>query len=246
MKRFLIFAAALLIGSFTAFGQITTGNPSHKAIKTGNRPQAGDFGLFMGVETELFEHNETPSDFFSSLKNLTVRPIVNVKYFITDQFETRLGASIYKARNSSTGIAKGATESQKAIEAESSTMFFPGAAYHFSKRNVLDVYAGAEIPLGRSGATVRTDNENSVSRQSFDIGFGGFVGLQAFIGNLPVAIGLEYGLSTMWHLNTQYKHEVAGQIFYGPDTTADTHDKLSMNSGMVGQQIRLTLSYYFK
>lgn len=244
MKRFLIFAAALLIGSFTAFGQITTGNPSHKAIKTGNRPQAGNFGLFIGAETELFAHNNPLA--FLNIMNIKARPIVNVKYFITDQFETRLGASIYKARNSSTGIAKGATESQKAIEAESSTMFFPGAAYHFSKRNVLDVYAGAEIPLGRSGATARTDNENSVSRQSFDIGFGGFVGLQAFIGNLPVAIGLEYGLSTMWHLNTQYKHEVAGQIFYGPDTTADTHDKLSMNSGMVGQQIRLTLSYYFK
>ena len=58
MKKILILATALLIGSLTAFGQITTGNPSHKEIKTGNRPEAGDFGLFMGLETPLFAHNE--------------------------------------------------------------------------------------------------------------------------------------------------------------------------------------------
>lgn len=247
MKKILILATALLIGSLTAFGQITTGNPSHKEIKTGNRPEAGDFGLFMGLETPLFAHNE-PALIFK-LMDIKVRPIVNVKYFVTDQLETRLGASVYKSRNGVKGTAKGAGESQKAVGAESVSIFYPGVAYHFSKHNILDVYAGAELPLGRSGYTVRTDNQNAVTRQSFNVGFGAFFGLQAFIGNLPLAIGLEYGLSTMWNFNEQYKHEVGGNIFYGEKPTTpggDTHDKLSINSGELGQQIRFTLSYYFK
>ena len=46
-KLFLSFAILCLLQgmSVPAFAQITTGKPSSKVIRTGNRAEAGDFGL---------------------------------------------------------------------------------------------------------------------------------------------------------------------------------------------------------
>jgi len=84
---------------FLAFGFVQTtnaqlserdNNPS--VIKSGTRPVQGNFGLFIGPRfTEISEMLD---------ENIDVRglPLVNVKYFVTDNIEGRFGIQYYKTR----------------------------------------------------------------------------------------------------------------------------------------------------
>lgn len=83
MKKKIIMIAMLLCAlSTAAMAQITTGEPSAKKIRTGNRPEAGDFGLFIGTSVNAF----VDAVEFGSLIPM---PIINVKYYVTDHIETR-------------------------------------------------------------------------------------------------------------------------------------------------------------
>ena len=132
-------------------------------------------------------------------------------------------------------------------------------SYHFSRLNILDVYVGAELPLGwetKNYKTVSTNYESQSTKRSFVIGLGAFVGLQAYIADLPLAIGVEYGISSRLDTGLKYKNEYTTNnqttITYSPTNDFQhvmgngTYDKLKARRGELGSQIRLTLSYYFK
>ena len=54
--RFTLLLLALLgLGTVDSFAQLTTGKPSAKVIRTGNRAQAGDFGLYVGATSNMFK-----------------------------------------------------------------------------------------------------------------------------------------------------------------------------------------------
>ena len=104
----------------------------------------------------------------------------------------------------------------KVVTSENRIM--PGVAYHFSPKNILDVYAGVEATLGWSRNSLYNDFQaededgkmkdgyNNVCKSSVLLGGGAFIGLQAFIGNLPLAIGLEYGISCQYDSRLRYKN----------------------------------------
>jgi hypothetical protein len=85
---------------------------------------------------------------------------------------------------------------------------------------------------------------------------GVFVGLQAYIADLPLAIGLEYGISSRVDLGLKYKNEYTTEqgttIKYSPTNNfkylegSSSYSNLKARKGGIGNQIRLTLSYYFK
>jgi hypothetical protein len=114
-------------------------------------------------------------------------------------------------------------------------MFYPGLAYHVNNQNLLDVYFGAELPFGFGGNSY-DDGNSDQSASEFKIGLGGFVGLQAYIANLPLALGVEYGISAL-------NHSVSDGVY--------TRDALTIQKDVdsskfkLGQQVRFTLSYYF-
>ena len=240
--------------SVASFAQLTTGESSSKKIRMGNRPEAGDFGLFIGIPVNNFVDNIEYGD-------IVPFPIVNLKYYATDQLEVRasIDAKAYSAK-----VMGRQTANEKKFGDASSTGHFlilPGAAWHFAKSNIIDVYAGAELPIGWSGAKQRmvdesADMEESVTKNACSLGIGAFIGLQVFIANLPVALGVEYGLSSQFDLGLKYKNKTttAGntQVFYTPDLTdtsipsSTQFSSLHAKRGNLGQQVRLTLSYYFK
>ena len=89
------------------------------------------------------------------------------------------------------------------------------------------------------------------------IGLGAFVGIQAFIADLPLAIGAEFGISSKFDTGVKYKHveEVTGndtQTYYSsaiedlPGYTNTQYDSLKARTGEIGGQFRFTLTYYFK
>lgn len=48
-RKLLLFMLCVCCFGTTAFAQITTGKPSAKQIKTGNRAEEGNFGIYLGV-----------------------------------------------------------------------------------------------------------------------------------------------------------------------------------------------------
>lgn len=258
----ILLVVALCFGAFsTVSAQITQGEPSAKTIRTGNRPGAGCFGFYLGATSDMLKGAISKDLQFKAL------PLLNLKYMSSDNSEWRLGLELYQSSETLKGdamdLASNTISSRKDRFAESSAMFYPGWAYHFSRHNILDVYAGVEIPFGwNSASSVAEDSAASsvltTKKSSFVIGLGAFVGFQAFIANLPLAVGLEYGISSRFDAGLKYKNTstigAQTQISYTPAPEAgfshiqgsDAYSRLKAKKGGIGNQVRLTLSYYFK
>ena len=243
MKKFLSFVAAVLLAVPT-FAQISDAEPTAHTLKTGNRPVKGTFGLYMGVTSDMFKDWSDNNISVSSL------PIINFKYMQTDNIELRLGFEFSKNKTVTKGELSDTDVKSKKVNA--SNTFTPGFAYHFSPKNILDVYAGAELPIGWTRDKVYNesgDDYSSVKHGAFNIGLGGFIGLQAFIGHLPLALGVEYGLSAKLDLGDTYRYAVkssGSKNEWVSDTPSGPRfDKLKKRDGAWGSQFRITLSYYF-
>lgn len=243
MKKFFTFVAAVLLAVPT-FAQISDAQPTSHTLKTGNRPVKGTYGLYMGVTSDMFKDWSDGDIKVSSL------PVINFKYMQTDNIELRLGFEFSKTKTTLKGDVSDTDVKDKKVNA--SNTFTPGFAYHFSPKNILDVYAGAELPIGwtRDKAYQEAgDNYSSTKHGAFNIGLGGFIGLQAFIGHLPLALGVEYGLSAKLDLGDTYRYsmESNGQKNEWVSATpgGNHFDGLKKRDGAWGSQFRITLSYYF-
>lgn len=258
-KLKLLLVILLCVGAMpTAMAQITEGEPSAKTIRTGNRPEAGNFGLYMGATSNMFK------GLFDGNVKMEALPLINLKIMTSDQFELRVGLEFYRSMEKLGGtipVGEATTEVNNERYAEGSAMLYPGFAYHFSRNNIFDVYVGAELPIGWNSNTIISEFGSTSAKNkksSFTIGLGAFVGVQAFIANLPLAIGVEYGISSRIDTSLKYKNEVTydgkTQVTMTPDLerfehidiSADAYDKLKAKVGGIGSQFRVTLSYYFK
>ena len=277
MKTKLTFFIAILglLGghALPAVAQMTTGKPSSKVIRTGNRPEAGDFGIYLGMTSEMF------NGIIDKELQMQALPLINFKYMVSDQFEARIGLELYKTSSTLKGNYTEDIEEQSfslpasTRNSNSNAMFYPGVAWHFSTKNILDIYVGAELPIGWDSSTsldesgtveigetgdyISTISSHSTTKRSFVIGLGAFVGIQAFIADLPLAIGAEFGISSKFDTGVKYKHveEVTGndtQTYYSsaiedlPGYTNTQYDSLKARTGEIGGQFRFTLTYYFK
>ena len=272
----LFFTAVVAVGglSIPANAQITTGEPTSKVIRTGNRASAGDFGLYLGLTSTMV------GDMFDGTVKLSALPLINLKYMMTDKAEWRLGLELYKTSSRNEGVISQTWEDNMydlpltSRNSSSNAMFYPGFAWHFSSKNILDVYVGAELPIGWDSSTEYSEygeldifenpslpnaldvkkilSTNKVTKRSFVIGFGAFIGLQAYIADLPLALGLELGISSRFDTGLKYKHEITNtgsedQIYYTTSLDSDVrYDKLKARTGEINGEVRLTLTYYFK
>lgn len=271
---FFIAVLGLLGGqALPAVAQMTTGKPSAKVIRTGNRPEAGDFGIYLGMTSEMF------NGIIDKELQMQALPLINFKYMVSDQFEARIGLELYKTSSSLKGTYTQDVDEQSfslpesTRNSNSNAMFYPGVAWHFSTKNILDIYVGAELPIGWDSSTsldesgtveigetgdyISIISSHSTTKRSFVIGLGAFVGIQAFIADLPLAIGAEFGISSKFDTGVKYKHveEVTGndtQTYYSsaiedlPGYTNTQYDSLKARTGEIGGQFRFTLTYYFK
>lgn len=213
----------MLCAGLLGHAQITTGESSSRVIRTGNRAEEGDFGLYLGGTTTIFKN-------FDNLENFDFLPLINVKYMFTDQVEGRVGIEWWKEKSTTDD------DGDESIRSESSMLFYPGIAYHFSKSNLLDVYVGAELPFGWGAKKIEYDDDESRA-SFFRLGVGAFIGLQAYVANLPVAIGVEYGLSTLYN-------GVSDGYLYKDGMSIKEH--IDNSKWNLGHQARVTLTYFFK
>lgn len=254
LSKSLILMILLFIGSAPLMAQISEGEPYSRTIRTGNRPSSGDWGIFIGPS--LFEI-EQMLDKDVSWRGL---PLVNFKRYRSDNIEIRCGIQLSNTKSKQNGemiTNEGNGDVQTSVkDQESFYRLTPGIAYHFSSKNLLDVYIGANLPLGLSLEkhinVYDGDNVGTKTRSSFEIGLGTYIGLQCFVADLPVAIGLEYGLTFYKYFGQKYKNidideDGREQTYYTVDSYSPIqYSSLKSSQGYIGSDVRFTISYFFK
>ena len=256
-----------LIISATSFAQIT----ERAKLKTanlmlqGNLPKAGNYGFFIQA-----------GDLSAFLNpDLGANSLLNVKYYKTDNVVYRIGLTASKQSEFVSGTGDVALQSQysdfKIKYSDRTYIINPGIEYHFSERNLFDIYAGSTAKLGFSRIKNVSELNNSSTNYTHETsstgsvvyGLDAFVGTQIFIADLPIAIGLEYGLQAIGNgLNrTRVENETAinGKIYNQEYFTADPfafpnlqnvlptdkYQDLSARTFDLSNFFRFNLAYYF-
>lgn len=227
-------------------------------IAAGTRPQQGDFGFMFGASVE--EIREFADD------DLSIRgfPLMSFKYYLSDQLELRLNTQSYAKSKSIQGTLNNQLGQEDNVEKESFTRFMPSIQYHFSSTNLMDTYAGLGLIVGSEKNQVLTSDKtsltgdyvaNQMTKKTFVTGFNINFGLQAFIADLPISLGVEASLRGLKHSNLQYentfKSSVGGvetnQTYYTIDDTSTLrYESLEYQSFDLGADLRIMLSYYFR
>lgn len=235
--------------SSLSYAQLSTRENTTSVFKTGSRPQAGSYGLFIGPSIREID-DMSKSDEFDAWGV----PLINIKYYSSNNIEWRLGLQFNGKSNTLNGTTDDTTPLD-AVNHESNSFnrISVGGAYHFSPKNLLDVYTGAYIPFGwDTYNSEQTLGKNSLVTSKFApvIGIGAYIGLQAFIADLPISVGLEYGLSGIARGGKQYKNveTISGksQTYYTENKGYGTsYSKLTLGDSSFGTDVRITFSYYF-
>lgn len=263
MKKKALSLLVVLMGVSTAFAQISTGEPNASVLpRTGNRPQKGDYGMYLGASvTQIMDliklNDKAGGDSFWAL------PAINLKYYLTNNWEFRIGFE-FACKGTFNEIAYKYTNDGKITTTSNRnfTRFLPGAAYHFNTNNILDVYIGAQVPIGFD---IETDKSAQVisgkkysktySEGAFVIGGGVFLGLQFFVADLPFAIGIEGGYSGRAILanngmttinNDGTKTKYAGNFMSSTTSGAKEAKRSTYMEGTWGADAAITFTYYFR
>jgi hypothetical protein len=257
-KIVLLVISALLIGTVTNAQLMERDNVSSR-IAVGTRPQQGDFGFMFGASIE--EVREILDD------ELSIRgfPLMSFKYYFTDNLELRLNTQSYgKSKVIQGSLSNNQLGQEDDVEKESFVRFMPSAQYHFANSNLMDTYAGIGLIVGSEKNQVITSEITSVTgdyvanrmtKKTFVTGFNVNFGLQAFIADLPISLGVEASIRGLKHSNLQYENQfkssVGGvntnQTYYTIDkTSAQRYESLEYKSFDLGADVRIMLSYYFR
>ncbi|MFT7085963.1 MAG: hypothetical protein ACJAV5_001685 [Vicingaceae bacterium] len=201
-------------------------NPS--TIKSGARPVAGNFGFFLALGIDQIEDlTEEATEVENAI------PLINVRYYLRDDLVVRGGIASWKKSR----ILEGEIDTSSAFgnlnpggqgfganyehrEVDAYTLLNIGIEKHFKPTNILDGYVGVSLPLGYSRGALYTNRGADgtadfltveTSRFSFVYGAEFFVGINAFVADLPLALGVEMGFRGLGKLGDKFKTTYEGQ-----------------------------------
>ena len=275
MKKLFTFLTVICITTSVSFSQISERVNDESTYLLGARPQAGNFGFYLGLSTaeigEITESNWEESGI----------PLIKVKYYYSDKIVLRAGVQVSKRRRSIEGSAEGSVDfytgfaqDYKHVETDASWNFVVGGEKHFDLSNIFDSYIGVSSNFGYE-RSVRVHNEsysNGDYRDDEGSNFGLTYGLETFIGtnffiaDLPIAAGLELGFIAKNYGANKYKYkwdeEFDGTSNSGTyytslvddfeDETANTFSTSSQFTDLKARRfdimplVRVTLTFYLK
>ncbi len=264
MKKALLVIALVGAASFSQ-AQISDRENDATTFKLGARPTEGTMALTFGFGINS-DDEQRPINLLGKGDLLTG------KKFIKDDLAVRAGIRLYKSSSSekgdldSTAAVPNSLTSTEIKSSEREYVLVPGIEKHFANSNFFDVYAGGDLYLG-----FRKDREvmNSTSRNgnvseyqaatgSTVVGLGGVIGVNMFVVDLPISLGIEYGWNATWLLggatHVESTETAAGttvtQDYYtndANDPTALKYSKLSKSSLSMdtNQNVRVVANIYF-
>jgi hypothetical protein len=252
-----VFAILAIFIAVNSFAQLSERTNDPGNFKFGTRPLAGDWGLNLQMYTT------GAANFDAYFQNV---PIVNLQYYLTNELALRFGIQATKHKTVFAGEGYDTTVTVNTdlgkFSYKTSTreyMVYAGVEKHFALTNLLDVYVGGQIPLGFSGNTQLNDytfnslaNNELVRTNYFIYGMEAFLGLQVFLADLPIAVGVEWGIAGYGKLfNSTYHSEQANggpvQNFYTVpgNNTSPAYSSLDSRTFDMESMVRFRISYYF-
>lgn len=269
MKKILFASIALVCFATSIFSQLSTRENDAQILKLGTRPSAGDMALtFQG---DIL--NGSAASLYNSAF-LSPGDLLTFKVFQSSDIAYRIAFRFYNETEGYDGDAFtvdtiGAPSLPLQYKVSSSEyLIAPGIEKHFMGSNIFDVYVGAEVVLGMGKDKEHFYEEYELgdyyeytaTTSNFVAGVGGIVGVNVFLGQLPVSVGIEYGIglkySTAGKTHIIDETSLAGLVetydyyTYGgtlPIGFGTRFEKLkSSNFGMdTNQNVRVVLNIYF-
>lgn len=258
IKAIIISLLFILSGSLV-FGQLIDRESVSSHIKTGTRPDTGNFGFYLGASLVEIE------EMFDEDVDLRGVPLMNFKYYYTNNIEIRLGIQMYKLSEKFEGtLMSNEIGLEDNVDKETIWRFIPGVNYHFNNINFLDTYMGLGIIIGSEKDEIITNEKYNITgdfysdhytKSTFVWGFSFNFGLQAFVADLPFSLGVEFGITGIKHNNLQYEHQtkssvggvVTDQTYYTiTDNSLLQYESLEYEKFELGADLRFTISYYFR
>jgi hypothetical protein len=277
MKKVLLLVA-LAFGISSSYAQLSTRENDVWVEKFGARPVKGDMALTFAIGTN--KDSSTAGLYSGNL--LRAGDLLTFKKYLEDDMAFRLGVRLYKQSGKSVGtsldssalnVVSPQTTFENEIKRNSREfVIVPGVEKHFNAGNIFDVYTGADLYLGfkkdRSidNKTTNTTPNKTVSNTTMTtknsiVGLGWIVGFNIFVAQLPISVGLEYGLNAKWNIGGKTKVETeqtvgdkTESIEYftqekdaaGAQDNAKYKELKKSNFGMdTNQNVRLAINIYF-
>ncbi len=288
MKKTLLVISMLALGASSVMAQgLSTRENEAIVAKLGARPVAGDAALnFVIPLVGLNANDGTQAGLFDG-NMLGSGDLLTFKYYHTDNFVLRAGVRLYANNDRMSGdvlndepsgntLADGAISNVTNINQDRSYVLALGFEHHFSNSNIFDVYTGADLLLGFNKMRNTLERQYNVIDGTVDdittrdllteqtnstvIGLGWVVGWNTFIAQLPISVGIEYGLSLKWLIggrtkvteeldiqNADNQNSYAVEYYTTDDMPGVNFSDLSRrNFNMdTNQNVRLTFQFYF-
>jgi hypothetical protein len=259
MRKTVFTLIAVLVFAASAFSQLSTRENDANSIKLGTRPGAGDMALTFGLELTGGGSADLPI-----LNQLTRGDILTFKYYSNEKTAIRLGIKLYKDGESLKGdqvnFAGDFVLSELNSNSSSEYIIVPGLEKHFSPGNIFDVYAGGDLYLGvrrnllKNEIELQGGNYTKVKETSSPLvlGLGTVVGFNVFIAQLPISLGLEYGINFKWTNQGKSKYTYEDQTdsyeyFFRNGAPGTRYSKLSTTEVGINtnSNVRAVLNIYF-
>ncbi|MFN4235609.1 MAG: hypothetical protein ACK4IK_12470 [Bacteroidia bacterium] len=211
-----ILLCVLFAISLKLSAQLTTRENEEIIVKLGARPQKGDMSLMFAYD--IIPDSVKKANLYGG-NFLRAGDLLTFKYYLKDDLVFRGGLRLTHISTDTKGAFEDSTYyfvNQINSPGGKSTMrnaslvreyiFVPGIEKHFSKNNFFDVYTGADLFLGfgRERGINNIDFTNGdysrikTRMNTQIIGVGGLIGFNMFIAQLPISIGLEYGINALY------------------------------------------------
>lgn len=287
MKKFLplVLCFSLLVDGLLA--QLSTRENYDQVYKLSTRPKAGDASLqFVVPIINLSANNGSDAGLYKG-NSLFSSDFLTYKYYKTDQNVIRLALRYTVDNSKSEGTAIDSTalnpisEDLQEVETDLKKLnqrdfaIAGGMEKHFTNSNIFDVYAGGEVlvGLGKNKSVSQEEyfngDKNFVTRTTNTriLGFGLVTGFNVFVAELPLSIGLEYGITGKWMFGGKTKVEQETTVgstsadgeWYEQETDAFGDQDLNLNGDPqqysdlskrsfnvnTNQNVRLNIHIYF-
>jgi hypothetical protein len=270
MKKIIpILIILLVVLNFNGYSQLSDRVNSPSTFKVGTRPLKGNLGIYFGISTA--DVKDIINIVTDSIEYKGT-PLVSFKYYVSDNLVARLGFKVSNTSKTVKGLVDPLVDGsfltqRNEIDKFNSFLLTPGIEYHFASTNLLDVYVGGLVPVGLTTREFVDDSRYSTgeyslytrTQKSLTYGYEVFAGIQAFVADLPIAIGFDFGFAGLGHLKDKYTHtyqmQIGGitvdQTYYTKDPSpvagksfTKYRDLTSQNFNLEGN-IRLTVTYFF-